>query len=117
MLPPLNAALSALQAFGQKMGITASNIANVAADGYRKSQAVFEEGRHGEVEVREQHSDTQGLPLDLSAVDPSSVLERSNVALEKEIPELITAVYGFRANLKTVQAQDDILGRLLDTIA
>jgi flagellar hook protein FlgE len=55
--------------------------------------------------------------LDLSAVDPSAVLERSNVALEKEIPELIIAVYGFRANLKTVQAQDDILGRLLDTIA
>jgi len=117
MLPPLNAAISTLQAFGQKMGITASNIANVATDGYKKSQAVFEDGRHGEVEVREQRIDTPGLPSVSSAVDPPAVHERSNVALEEEIPELITAVYGFRANLKTVQAQDEILGRLLDTLA
>jgi len=30
-------------------------------------------------------------------------------------PELITSVYGFKANLKTLKAQDEILGNLLNT--
>jgi flagellar basal-body rod protein FlgC len=116
MLPPLNATLSALHAFGQKMGITAGNIANVNTDGYKKSQAVFEEGRQGEVEVREQRIDTPGMPL--ASLEPGdlAVRESSNVALEEEIPELITTVYGFRANLKTIQAQNEMRGHLLDTV-
>jgi len=117
MVPPLNATLSALQAFGQKMGITAGNIANVNTDGYKKSQAVFEEGRHGGVEVREQRVDTPGTPLEPPKADGSAARESSNVALEEEFPELITTVYGFKANLKTVQAQDEMLGHLLDTVA
>lgn len=117
MVPPLNATLSALQAFGQKMGITAGNIANVNTDGYKKSQAVFEEGRHGEVEVRERRIDTAGTPLEPSEAGGPVGRESSNVSLEEEIPELITTVYGFRANLKTMQAQDEMLGHLLDTVA
>jgi len=31
--------------------------------------------------------------------------------------EVFHLVYGFRANLKTVKAQDEVLGRLLDTVA
>jgi hypothetical protein len=31
--------------------------------------------------------------------------------------ELITSVYGFKANLKTLKAQDEILGNVLDTVA
>jgi len=117
MVPSLNATLSALQAFGQKMGITAGNIANVNTDGYKKSEAVFEEGRHGEVEVREQRINTPGIPLEPLRAGGSAARESSNVALEEEIPELITTVYGFRANLKTMQAQDEMLGHLLDTVA
>ena len=117
MVPPLNATLSALQAFSQKMGVTAGNIANVNTDGYKKSQAVFEEGRHGEVEVREQRIDTPGIPLEPSGTERPTTRESSNVALEEEIPELITTVYGFKANLKTMQAQDEMLGNLLDTVA
>jgi flagellar basal-body rod protein FlgC len=117
VLPPLNATLSALQAFGQKLGITAGNIANVNTDGYKKSKALLEEGRHGEVGVREQRIVTPGLPLDPPQNGEPSVRESSNVALEEEIPELITTVYGFKANLKTVKAQDEMLGHLLNIVA
>ncbi len=117
MIQPLNATLSALQAFGQKMGITAGNIANVNTDGYKKSQAILEEGRQGEVEVREQRIDTPGLPLGPPETGEPAAREGSNVALEEEIPEFITAVYGFKANLKTVQAQDEMLGHLLNIVA
>jgi len=117
MVPPLDSALSALQAFGQKLGMTAGNIANVNTDGFKKSRAFFQEGRNGEVTVSEQRMNTPGLPLDNEATSGAATRESSNVALEEEIPELITSVYGFRANLKTVKAQDEMLGHLLDTVA
>jgi flagellar hook protein FlgE len=117
MLPSLNAAISALQAFGHKMSITAGNIANVTTDGYKKSRAVLEEGPNGEVEVREQRIETPAMPLDPPDASHPKAPERSNVALEEEMPDLITTVYGFRANVKTVKAQDEMLGRLLDTLA
>ena len=117
MVPPLDSALSALQAFGQKLGMTAGNIANVNTDGFKKSRAFFQEGRNGEVTVSEQRMNTPGLPLENKATSGAATRESSNVALEEEIPELITSVYGFRANLKTVKAQDEMLGHLLDTVA
>jgi flagellar basal-body rod protein FlgC len=117
VLPPLNATLSALQAFGQKMAVTAGNIANVNTEGYKKSRAVLAEGRHGEVDVWEQRIDTPGIPLEPREMGGPAAREGSNVALEEEIPEIIPTVYGFRANLKAMQAQDEMLGSLLDTLA
>jgi flagellar hook protein FlgE len=117
MLPALDAATSALQAFSQKLGITAGNIANVNTDGFKKSRAVFQEGPNGGVDVREQRIESPGVPLGVPETDGAAPRESSNVALEEEMPELITSVYGFRANLKTVKAQDEMLGRLLDTVA
>lgn len=117
MVPALDAATSALQAFSQKLGITAGNIANVNTDGFKKSRAVFQEGPNGEVEVREQPMNMPGLPLENDTPGGAASRESSNVGLEEEIPELITSVYGFRANLKTVKAQDEMRGHLLDTVA
>lgn len=120
MVASLDSALSALQAFGQKLGLTAGNIANVNTDGFKKSRAVFQEGRNGDVTVSEQRVNSPGIPLGIpmeeEAAGGDATRESSNVALEEEIPELITSVYGFRANLKTVKAQDEVLGHLLDII-
>jgi flagellar basal-body rod protein FlgC len=116
MVASLDSALSALQAFGQKLGLTAGNIANVNTDGFKKSRAVFQEGRNGEVTVNEQRVNSPGIPLEEEAASEGATRESSNVALEEEIPDLITSVYGFRANLKTVKAQDEVLGHLLDIV-
>jgi flagellar basal-body rod protein FlgC len=117
MLPPLHATLTALQAFGRKLGMTANNIANVNTGGYGKLQAVFEEGRQGGVEVRERRIDPSGIRPGPPETGVSAAREASNVDLAEEIPALITTVYGFEANLKTVHVQDEVLGRLLDIVA
>jgi flagellar basal-body rod protein FlgC len=117
MVPPLDSTLSALQAFGRKLGITAANIANVNTEGFKKSRAVLQEGRYGGVEAGEKRIETPGLPLETGEVAGAVVRESSNVALEEEIPDLITTVYGFRANLKAVKALDEMTGSLLDTLA
>jgi flagellar hook protein FlgE len=116
MIPPLNATVSALHAFGQKLGVTAGNIANVNTDGYKKYRAIFQEGQHGAVEVTEQRDET-GIPRGRLEEGAQPVQKASNVALEEEFPELIVSVYGFKANLKTLKAQDEILGSLLDAVA
>ncbi|MBI5582017.1 MAG: flagellar biosynthesis protein FlgC [Deltaproteobacteria bacterium] len=116
MIPPLNAAVSALHAFGQKLGVTAGNIANVNTDGYKKYRAILQEGQNGEVEVVAQRVEA-GIPIDHLEEDEPPALKASNVALEEEFPELITSIYGFKANLKTLKAQNEILGSLLDTVA
>ena len=116
MIPPLNATVSALHAFGQKLGVTAGNIANVNTDGYKKYRAVFQEGPYGQVEVTALHDET-GIPLGRLEEDEPPAPQASNVALEEEFPELITSVYGIKANLKTLKVQDEILGNLLDTVA
>jgi flagellar basal-body rod protein FlgC len=116
MVASLDSALSALQAFGQKLGLTAGNIANVNTDGFKKSRAVFHEGRNGAVTIDEQRVNAPGIPMEEEAASEGATRESSNVALEEEIPELITSVYGFRANLKTVKAQDEVLGHLLDIV-
>lgn len=94
MMPAMSATLSALEGFGKKLAITADNIANVNTDGYRKKRALSQEGGPG-----------------------GAAREGSNVALEEELPELVVTVYGFKANLKTLKAQDEQLGHLLDTVA
>jgi flagellar basal-body rod protein FlgC len=116
MIPPLNTAVSALHAFGQKLGVTAGNIANVNTDGYKKYRAISQEGQYGAVEVTAPRGET-GIPIGRLEEGEQPVQTASNVALEEEFSDLITSVYGFKANLKTLKAQDEILGNLLDTVA
>jgi flagellar hook protein FlgE len=66
--------------------------------------------------VTEQRDET-GIPLGRQDESAQPVQKDSNVALEQELPELIVSVYGFKANLKTLKAQDEILGSLLDAVA
>jgi len=115
MIPALNATVSALHAFEQKLGVTAGNIANVNTDGYKKYRAIFQEGQSGTVEVTARR-DEAGIPLGRLEEGEQPAQTASNVALEEEFPELITSVYGLKANLKTLKAQDEMLGTLLDTV-
>jgi flagellar hook protein FlgE len=116
MIPSLNTTVSALQAFGQKLNVTAGNIANVNTEGYKKYRAIFQEGSNGQVEVSTSRVET-GTSFSGLEESQQPAQKASNVALEEELPDLITSVYGFKANLKTVKAQDEMLGNLLDTVA
>jgi hypothetical protein len=92
----LQQTLSALQAFGQKLGF--------AVPGDRKGDAgVDETGELPELEAGEPVS-----PLDL----PLPLPQRSYA--DSAAPD--TTVYGFRANLKPVKAPDEVRGHFLNTL-
>ncbi len=115
MSPATDSALSALGAFGKKMDVTANNIANVNTEGFKKSRAVLEEANQG-VLVTISRVNTPGAPI--PAEDGTGKMnESSNVDVGEEIVNLKTTKNAFQANLKTIQAEEEMLGSLFDILA
>ena len=116
MISSISSTLSALKAYGIKMGVTANNVANVESEAFKKSRAVLREGRQGGVEVDIERIDTPG-PI-ITEIEKGEVvkIELSNVDLAEEIPQSIVAQRSYEANLKTIQTQDEILESVIDII-
>ena len=114
MVSSINSNISALKAFGKKMGVTANNVANVESEEFKKSRAVLTEG--AQKEVRVEMIETSG-PI-VSEIEDAKVVEKelSNVDLVEEIPQTIITQRSFEANLKSIQAQEETLDSLFDII-
>ena len=115
MLPAIQGSLSGIRAFGKKLDVHADNIANAGTDGFKKSRAVLTTGENPGVTVHIETVDTPGPPNPEAAKDAAEK-ERSNVDLLAEITETIPTTVGYQANLKTIQAEDEMLGNLLDAV-
>ena len=117
MVAGLSSTISSLQAHDRKQAVNANNIANVNTNGYKRTQAVLAEGGAGEVRVNLK-KDMSPAPMDPLAPDaPGVEKELSNVDLADEMSGMISTGIGYKANLKTVQARDEMMGTLLDTLA
>jgi flagellar hook protein FlgE len=111
---PIGNNLSALQAFGTKMSVTANNVANVSSEGFKKSRAVLEEGRNQAVTVDIQKIDTPGpVVQDTHGAEPVQ-RELSNVDLGEELPGTIPTSRGYEANLEIIRTRDEMLGTVID---
>lgn len=108
--------LSALRAYGTQMGAIADNVANVNTDGFKKNRTVLRGGPNQAVEANVQKVDTPGALY--PAVEGRDRVEKemSNVDLAEEIPAMMTTQHAYNASLKAVQAQDEILGSLMDIV-
>ena len=115
MTTVLNTAISALDAYGKKLDVTANNIANLNTDGFKKSRATFEDGDSSGVVVSISKVNTPGSPVP-SEGGTGKPRESSNVDLAEEIVNLQTTKHGFEANLKTVKAEGQMLGSLFDIV-
>ena len=117
MITSVNSSISALQAFGRKLGVTSNNIANVNTDGYKKYRANMTEGPNYDIQVEIRRVETPGHTYRTVEGDQTVTREASNVDLGEEIPEMISTQNGYAANLKAMQAQDEMLGTLLDVVS
>jgi flagellar hook protein FlgE len=109
-----NSTLSALRAFGMKMGVIANNIANVNTDGFKKSRVVIEQGCNNSVRVDIRQIDTPGPYIYELSEGQMTERELSNVNLAEEIPQLIITQRCCGANLKMIKTQCEILGTIID---
>ena len=115
MINPIFSSLSALIAFGEKLGVTSNNIANINTDGFKRSRAILEDTYPSGVKVSFSQVDTPGSPIP-SDDGTSNVRESSNVVAEQEVVNLITTKDAYAANLKAVKTEEEILGTLFDVL-
>lgn len=106
--------ISAIFAFGTKMGVRANNLANVNTDEFKKSRVDIVETSHGNVGTEIRKVDTPGS-LYSEPGDPT-IRETSNVDIAEEIVQTIPTQYGYEANLKMISAYDEMLGSIIDII-
>jgi flagellar hook protein FlgE len=116
MIYPVNQTVSALTAFRKKMESTADNIANVNTAGFKKSRVNLEQGANGGVEAQVQKINTPGMMIETIGNDGVEEVESSNVDLADELTQMIPTEAAYKANLKTLRAQDEMLGSLLDIL-
>jgi flagellar basal body rod protein FlgG len=115
MISAIYPALSALRAFGQKLGITSNNIANISTNGFKKSRVVLEEAYPSGVKASISRVNIPGAPLPPEK-ETGEPQETSNVIAEEEMVDLITTKQAYTANLNTIKAEQEILGTLLDIL-
>jgi flagellar hook protein FlgE len=116
MILSANSTISALQAYKTQLDVTANNIANVNTENFKKSKATLKEGANGDVQVDVQRIDTPGHRYQELEGDRMVEKETSNVDLSEELPQMILTPHAYKANMKVMQTQDEILGTTLDII-
>ncbi len=114
MVPALNSAISALQAYGTRINSTANNIANSNSEGYKRTRVTFSTMSPGGVKPHVETIDQQGPVLQEETSSGFEFIEQSNVDLSNEIPKMMLDVNYYKANLKTIQTTDEMLSSLLD---
>ena len=114
MIQGINSSLSALAGLQKKLESTANNVANVNSDGYKKTRVTLEEGAQGGVTANVQKVEDQGPLVYEQTANGEQLVEKSNVDLTQELPDLLITKRSFQANLKVIQTQDEMLGSLLD---
>ncbi|RJQ57755.1 MAG: hypothetical protein C4530_12030 [Desulfobacteraceae bacterium] len=117
MISSIGGSLSALSAFGKKMGVTSNNVANWQSEEFKKSRTVLTEGQNRTVKTQIERIDTPGPVVAETGKDGKEIeRELSNVDLAEEIPQTVTAQRGYEANLKSIQVQEETLKSVIDIL-
>ena len=112
MVSGISSSLAALFTFGNKLSVTAGNIANVNTDSYKKRVATITDNSAGLPQVDVKVSDSPGALIQEDGVTK----ETSNVDLAEEFPQMIVAQRGYEANIKALDAQNQVLKYTLDIL-
>ncbi len=129
MNPVFQIALSGLNAQATRISVAASNIANARSVGVNPAPGADNSAAYTPQRVRQISTVDGGVrtdtlpvsPPSLAVFDPSNpdadgegVAFLPNVSLEAEFVEVLQASAAFKANLKVIQTQDELLGNLVD---
>ncbi|MBZ2172521.1 flagellar basal body rod protein FlgC [Nitratidesulfovibrio sp. SRB-5] len=133
MIDGFGTPLSALDAFGTSMAVTANNVANMNTDEFRASDVRLQtgpasqngqDGQERGVQVAEiRQSTTEGpLRMDLrrvvhadgSVTVETGAIEGSNTDVANEMVSMLTDQRAFEANAAVVRARDEMTGILVD---
>lgn len=105
--------ISALNALATKQAVSSNNIANVDSVEFKKSTAILEEGKSGAVSAKVQPVNTPGVMINQP---DGTLVELSNVDLGQELTGMIPTQHAYAANLKALQASEEMEDTAIDLI-
>ncbi|MGL1902250.1 MAG: flagellar basal body protein [Fibrobacterales bacterium] len=112
----LASAISGLKASSTRMNVSAHNIANVNTDEF-KAQIVNQHEDNSIVDTTISRDLTQGPIIQRTSKDGAQEnIEMSNVDISKEAANQILASGNYKANVKSIQVQDEVLGTLINIV-
>lgn len=112
----VNTNLSALMAFGKKMGVHANNIANMYSEGFRKSRALLKEGRGQTTVVEIKRLESSNPPSSRASESRVQNAVANNVNVASEIVGAMTSQRGYEANSASVKTEEEMTGTILDLV-
>jgi len=95
----VNSAMSALKSYSDTLSVTANNVANINTADFKPTEANMNEGVNGGVYVTLSQSGQVGTDI------------------SKETVDMIATEAGFKANIKSLQASEDMRKNLIDIVA
>ncbi len=117
MIAGIQSALSGLRAFAARIENNANNVANLNTEGFKRDRVVLSTQLPQGVSVSVEQVDAPGLFVAEQTERGLEMIEQSNVDLSEEFPDMMLNRHGYRANLKTLQAADEMMQTLLDITA
>ena len=114
MISAYQSALSALQAFGTRVTANADNIANSTTDGYKRTRVTLAAAQPQGVRATAEKDAAEGPMVPKETTGGIEFIEQSNVDLANELTDMTLNATYYKANLKTLQATDQMTKSLLD---
>ncbi len=114
MISAIQSALTGLHAHGVKIQSNANNIANSNTEGYKRTRVTLSTQEAGGVKPDVTKSTNSGPMVYEQTNNGQELVELSNVDLGKEIPDMMVNTHFYKANIKTLQVADQMLGSALD---
>ena len=114
MISGIQSALSGLQAFSEKIENNANNIANMNTDGFKKNRVVLSAQYPQGVKTTLEKVEAPGSFVAEMTGQGYEMVQQSNVDLGDEIPDMLLNKHGYAANIKTLQAADQMMQSVLD---
>lgn len=122
MISSIGISVSGLQAASTRMAASADNVANIHTKQRKENGQVVQEA-YTPHDVQQSSVEPQGGvqatvhdrdPATVTLPDNGEPTEYPNVSLEEEIVGQDIASYDYKANLKAIKTQDEMLQSLLD---
>jgi len=114
MISGIQSALSGLQAYSLATEATANNIANVNTNGFKKDRVTLSAHPPQGVSATVDKITTTGDYAIESTSQGDQMVEQSNVDIGQEMTSLMINKAAFSANIKSLQASDQMMQSLLD---
>ena len=114
----LNTSQLAIQSHFTRLEASANNIANLNSDGYKSQRVDIKEGPNGAPTTSSSTDESSGPSrMELNQEGDLVEIEMSNVDLATEYVKTMESTQAIKANLKTIQTADEMLGELINTLA